>query len=773
VRASAGADALLPGTRIGDYEIVDEVGEGGMGIVYEAVHPVIGKRVAIKLLKSEVAAQPELIDRFVREATAANKISHPSIIDVFGFGELPDGSRYFVMEYLEGESLDRRLERESRLSLAEALPLFRQVADALDAAHDVGIIHRDLKPDNIFLCTDRAGNCRVKILDFGIAKLAASSVRKTQTGVVMGTPLYMSPEQCRGQNVDQRTDVYAFGVVVYRTLVGRYPFDADTIAALVFQHISVPVPRPSAFGAPRDLDTIMTRALAKSAAARYARLGDLVAELAGLGGGDPAAFDRAWQARQARRLTRRTPTTIKELTGHVLQEPMGQGDAVAPPRSVAFVLPDFAGGERERVAADPDGGSAPTELEPSVALVALTEAELPADPWIETGAIREVRAHDGKIHDVAFAPAGELFATASADRTVRLWDRNGRALGMLAGHDRDVEHVAFAPSASILASAGLDGTVRLWDTRRLACLRVLLGHEAAITQLAFSADGKFLASASRDATVRVWTVATGDSRVSRAHRGPVRCLAVAPDGLCVASGGDDRRVRLWDPKSGQRRALRGHLRSVWAIAFSPDGRRLASSGYDGTVREWDLADRFDKRDTPVRIYRAHKGIVRTLAYSPDGEILASAGADCAVRLWSRDGRAPSVLSEHQQRVGHLTFSPDGRYLASASIDGTVRLWNLAKRSCDMIVYHDGPAKRLAFSSDSQLMASCSSARLAMLTALPKAKVDDQESRANPSPGVAADLGVALAADSHRPELILALVLLVLAGVALAVAAVAT
>jgi len=241
---------LAPGTEVGEYRIEKRIGKGGFGVVYAAVHPVIGKQVAIKVLARKYSADPEIVSRFVSEARAVNQIKHRHIIDIFSFGQLPDGRHYYVMEALDGDPLDSYLRHHGPMTLDEAAPVLRAIARALDAAHAKGIAHRDLKPENIFLARDADGAVFPKLLDFGIAKLLAPeddvpANHKTNTGVPLGTPYYMSPEQCRGREVDHRTDIYSFGIVAYRMLTGAYPFDGEDYMELLYKQVNEEAPPPS------------------------------------------------------------------------------------------------------------------------------------------------------------------------------------------------------------------------------------------------------------------------------------------------------------------------------------------------------------------------------------------------------------------------------------------------------------------------------------------------------------------------------------------------
>jgi serine/threonine-protein kinase len=266
----------LIGAVIGNYQIVRKLGEGGMGVVYLGQHTLLGRRAAIKVLLPALSARPDIVNRFFNEARAVTTISDPGIVQVFDFGYHTDGSAFIVMEFLEGEALDRRLTRLGKLPVYEALRLCRQIASSLAAAHAQHIIHRDLKPENIFLVHDGevASGERSKILDFGIAKLSDDhpGKMKTNTGALMGTPVYMSPEQCRGlAELDHRSDIYALGCVLFHLMTGRPPFEGEGMGDIIAAHIREPAPAPSSFApeiAP-NVDALVLRCLAKAPADRY------------------------------------------------------------------------------------------------------------------------------------------------------------------------------------------------------------------------------------------------------------------------------------------------------------------------------------------------------------------------------------------------------------------------------------------------------------------------------------------------------------------------
>ncbi|QDE88108.1 serine/threonine protein kinase [Myxococcus xanthus] len=265
--AAVQRDPLI-GLKLGEYELRSRIGVGGMGLVYEGIQPLIGKRVAVKVLRPELAHSTEQVERLLAEARAVNAIRHRGIIDIFGFGQVPDGRQYIVMEYLEGQALDAVLTEKNRLPVQEALALLDEVLAALAAAHGAGVVHRDLKPSNIFLVQQPDGSRYVKVLDFGLAKRGqgpTGRTAQTRTDMVVGTPEYMAPEQARGQEVGPMTDLYALGVVTFEIVTGRLPFVGSSPVDLLMKHVEARPPRPSEFVSdlPPALDAFILQMLTK------------------------------------------------------------------------------------------------------------------------------------------------------------------------------------------------------------------------------------------------------------------------------------------------------------------------------------------------------------------------------------------------------------------------------------------------------------------------------------------------------------------------------
>ena len=381
---AAVAGDLPPGYVVGEYRIDKVLGRGGMGTVYAGVQPVIEKQVAIKLLNAQFSADVNLVRRFVDEARAVNRIRHANIIDIFSFGQLPppDGRQYFVMEYLEGTTLAERMQRGD-LSGDDMPSFLTQICDALDAAHGENIVHRDLKPENVWIVTPKRGKPFVKLLDFGIAKLLSSGERSTtQTGMVMGTPHYMSPEQCHGKAVDHRTDIYAMGVMLYQLYSGRLPFQGETFAEILAKQI-VDTPEPPSKHAqiPPELDKVIMRCLSKDPAGRPQSAKELGQTLASILAGAAARVQRA--AGQPTSATTLSASAVevrrRALETEVAAKKGGKrvvvGAALAAVAVGAIVVASLAGRGRPPAVAPQPSAAAPSS--PAARPLAATPAPVP------------------------------------------------------------------------------------------------------------------------------------------------------------------------------------------------------------------------------------------------------------------------------------------------------------------------------------------------------------------------------------------------------------
>jgi eukaryotic-like serine/threonine-protein kinase len=337
------------GKTVGNYIVRHKLGEGGMGSVYFAEHPAIGKRVALKVLHPDFVSDPEIVSRFFNEAKAVNDIQHPNIIDIVDFGTIPAATPtdrdlvYFIMEYVEGVTLTALLKREAALAPERAVTIAMQIADALAASHGKGVVHRDLKPDNVMLVSRGRQRDFVKLLDFGIAKLtdAAARTHRTRTGTVMGTPQYMAPEQCDGHGrIDHRADVYALGIVLYQMLTGRVPFGGEGLGEVLIQQMTRPPLAPSRIvpHIPEHLELVVLKALEKRPDDRFQQVDDMILALQ-----DPAKYVT----------THGGPTGF--LLSPVVREPAGAGSTTvaASTSSASHPVPTTMSGSASQLVSMP------------------------------------------------------------------------------------------------------------------------------------------------------------------------------------------------------------------------------------------------------------------------------------------------------------------------------------------------------------------------------------------------------------------------------------
>jgi serine/threonine-protein kinase len=345
-------DASLVGSVLQDsYRLTRLIGAGGMGAVFEGVQLRLSKRVAVKLLVRELAANEEALARFRREAEVTSQLGHPHIVHVFDFGATPAGEPYLVMEYLEGEDLDHRLRRDRRMSLESTVHVVKQVASALAATHAKGVVHRDLKPANLFVLAIEGENDFVKVVDFGISKVKAATTRLTGASVVMGTPNYMSPEQAQGQvdDIDGRTDQWSLACIAYEMLAGRGPFVGENAASLLYQviHQDPPPLQSRAPGVPRAVEKVLRRGLSKKMTDRFPSITEFSRALERAAGGRVAGEGKAPAGRTSFAKTSaeggdggaaRLPTTFSQTASEVVLPLSRLRTQLARPRTMlAFV----------------------------------------------------------------------------------------------------------------------------------------------------------------------------------------------------------------------------------------------------------------------------------------------------------------------------------------------------------------------------------------------------------------------------------------------------
>lgn len=630
--------------RLGPYRVLRVLGTGGMGVVYAAEDPQLERAVALKVMKPEVAANPDSRERFLREARAVAAIEHEHIVSIYQVGE-DNGVLFLAMPLLRGETLENRVARGGRLPLAEVLRIGRETAEGLAAAHGRGLIHRDIKPSNLWL---EGEDARVKIVDFGLARRDRDGARLTRAGTILGTPSYMPPEQASGETLDGRSDLYSLGVVLYWLGAGRLPFPQEDLLALLSAVATETPPALREFNRdvpPTFVDLVM-RMLAKRPEQRPATARVVVEELRAIerGTAHPRSAG-AWKLPRA--LVGITVLAVGILVGAVWVFEAGRVKTT-------------------------DSGSEP--VPPTAPATAAKSAATPA-PAPAVGLVRSFSGHQHSVTCVAFSPDGKQAVTGSWDRTVRLWDV---ATGQPVGPPREsnagaIGCVAFSPGGKRIAFAGADGTVRLWDPAS-GEERVLQGHRKKVTGVCFGPEGRLLASVGLDGSAQEWNGLNGKglSVLSDGRMGPLECVAVSPDGMFLLCAGQNQDLHLWQI-DGERylRGMAGHAGVVQGVAFAPNGQLAASGGSDGTVRIWKLDD--GKQIHALKSADA----VQSVAFTPDGKRVLAGYRDGAVRLWGvANGREVHAYPGHKGRTWSVAVSPDGRYALSGGDDRLACLWGL-------------------------------------------------------------------------------------------------
>ncbi len=751
-----------PGTLIGNYKLMEQVGEGGMGVVYVAEQrQPVRRKVALKIIKPGMDTK-EVIARFEAERQALAIMDHPNIAKVLDAGSTESGRPYFVMELVRGVPITDYCD-QNKLTTGERLELFVTVCHAIKHAHQKGVIHRDVKPTNVMI-TLHDGKPVPKIIDFGVAKAINQQLTErtiyTRYAQMVGTPLYMSPEQAElsGLDVDTRTDIYSLGVLLYELLTGTTPFDKKRIRTAAYDEIRRIIreeepPKPStristlgktatAISAHRntdpkrlsqlirgDLDWIVMKALEKDRTRRYETAGELAADVVRHLNHEPILAGRPSAVYRFRKFARRHKAAMATVglvaaalllgliasTWQAIRATRAEVGA-RDERDRAVFAWKQADQQRDRAFKAEQTASRDRDRAMEAERVATQERDLAQKQRDENR--RLLYVSDMNV-------AHQAWEAANAGRVLELLNRHRPEPGQedLRGfewyylwrlcqrglmtptleHGSSVYCVAFSPDGGTLAAACHDHTVRLWRAATGELRSTLTGHRNWVYSVAFSPDGETLASGSVDRTVRLWDVANGQElHTLRGHLATVNCVAFSPDGKTAASGAADKTVNLWDVATGElRHTFTGHTSTLGSVTFSPDGRTLASGSHGGTGKLWDLAT-MEERATL-------KG-AGCVAFSPDGKTVACAAFDKkTVNLWDvATGALRHTLTGHTGEVRSVAFSPDGHTLASGSRDNTVRLWNVATGQLEgTLVGHAGGVQCVTFSADGKTLASSS------------------------------------------------------------------
>jgi WD40 repeat protein len=728
----------------GDYELLEEIARGGMGVVFQARQVSLNRPVALKMILAGHLASPTDMQRFQAEAEMGAHLNHPHIVPIYEVGE-HQGQHYFSMKLMEGGSLarqisDGRWKMDTPQQQRKAAHLIATLARAVEHAHQRGLLHRDLKPGNILF--DLEG--RPYVSDFGLSKRVqpadggeqARDTCLTLSGMVVGTPSYMAPEQATAlRTVTTAADVYGLGAVLYELLVGKAPFQAGTPLETLRQVTSTEPPRPRGLNPriDRDLETIALKCLEKEPRSRYVSAAALAEDLERWLAGEPIHARPAGPVERAAKWARRRPASAALCGLLAASFLLGLGALVwswQAAEAAQGAQKQRANKEAEEKRAEAARADKEAEDKRRLAIklyfknIALARLEFAennlgrADELLKEcdAGLRgwewhfldrychpdatTLRQHTAGVVGLAFSADGDRLASVSSRMQIRrIYDganRNGRR----------------RPTTT--SGHGSAGALRIFGTSDGRELLRIDPKADLVFYVALSPDGKSVACSggtpSDTGFIKVFDATSGAELCTMTgHTDPVRSIAYSPDGQRLASGSDDGTAKLWDAKSGK--LLRtiaerdSSITAIGAVGFSPDGKRLAGAiTEDATVRIWDTAT-----GRPLCKLQGHTGNVTRLAFSPDGQRLATASEDHTVKVWSTDtGRELVTLAGHADGVAGVAFSPGGGRLASAGYDNTVRVWDSASGLlCFTLAGHAAAVMDVAYSPDGQRLATAS------------------------------------------------------------------
>ena len=670
------------GQQFGGYHLLSLLGKGGFANVYLGEHVYLKTQAAVKVLQTSLTGSS--LDEFLKEARTVAHLEHPNIVRVLDFG-VADSIPFLVMTYAPNGSLRQRYPVRSVLPLATVVSYVKQVASALQYAHDGKIIHRDVKPENMLL----GRNNEILLSDFGIA-MATQTSRYQGTQEIVGTVAYMSPEQIQGKP-RPASDQYALAVVVYEWLSGSRPFRGG-FTELCAQHMFAP---PQSLqeripGISPVIDEVVQKALAKEPQQRFANVQAFADTLE----------KAAW-----------SPSSR-------ISPPVPPLSAFGPdgPYEPTFISPPLA--QRSSIPtppAPPNASSSPITPPPPPPLT-LTEPVVitPATPQpAELSKKRVSRrailtaglglaglvAAGGGVAWLTTHPATLLPAPTPTPRTI------GTHVYIYGGHSSFVEGIAWSPDSKRIASGSNDRTVQVWDSANGGNVLTYRGHTDVVPAVAWSPpDGTRIASGSADRTVQIWHASSLQPiQIIHGHAGEVRSLAWSPDGTRIASASFDKTVQVWDASSGNHLfTCMGHTDQVYAVTWSPDGTRIASASFDKTVQVWDASS-----GTHILTYPDHNAPLRAVAWSPDGKYIVSGGDDSTALVWDpTTGETKFHYSGHHNQIWSLAWSPDSKRIVSGSADTTVQVWDaLTGRNAFPYRGHTSYVYVVAWSPDGQHIAS--------------------------------------------------------------------
>ena len=648
--------------RLQQFEISRVLGRGGMGVVLEAFDPHLRRPVAIKVLHASFQKDPSAIERFCREGRAAAAISHEHVVQMFQVARVEEGEiAFLVMQLIEGKTLEEMLKPGSSLAPQETARIAMQMAAGLSAAHDRGLVHRDIKPGNI-LIEESTG--RVKLTDFGLARIS-DDVKLTRTGMLMGTALYMSPEQAIGEKIDERSDLFSLGAVMYEMATGKVAFDAPTpvgvMKLIMDKDPRAPYKINPDIGKPTS-DLIM-QLLSKDPSKRPDSAGEVARALASIvtehGPISPLQVP-AVASSEVRKLSKQPSMASRTwaIGGWIIAGLALAGLAIS-------IMPGWS--PRDKSAQS----SFDSSTDVSVAIYA--DGEEPQDVTEKIPSVL-LPGNPGTIWSIDFANDGETIAAGIGDGSVRIWNVDKQeVVRSFNAHAGNVWNVKFHPTLNLFATAGDDSWVKLWD---LETFNAKQGWKLdnTVRTIAFSPGGQALAVADRDGELHIYDIQTGSERNKIKLDGTtILGIDYSTDGKFIVAGGSDKIVRVFDAETlEERQSFSGHEGPVYSVAFGPSLPLIASVGFKSDTWIWNY-----ETGENVMTIEGDGGDNWAVGFCVDGRHLLTGGQDGKVKLWGlSDGKQLATLKGHSAAVHDFAFDQDHARIATGSRDGTIRVWDI-------------------------------------------------------------------------------------------------
>ncbi|MCG8650418.1 MAG: serine/threonine protein kinase [Pirellulales bacterium] len=625
------------------FKVVRVLGQGGMGIVLEAFDTHLNREVAIKVLNPEFQENEIARQRFCREGRAAAAISHEHVVPMHQVAKSEDGGiAFLVMQLIKGKTLESVMTPGVPLPEQDLARIGMQTAAGLAAAHAKHMTHRDIKPANIMI-EDETN--RVKLTDFGLAR-AADEVKLTRTGLVTGTPLYMSPEQAMGGEADERSDLFSLGAVLYEAATGIAPFQAPSAVGVMKKVMDIDPDPPHQVNAVLSKpfsDLIMSLLQKKPenrpgcAAGVAQALASIVSEFGPI---SPLQVP-AVAAKEIKRVSG---------THQAMQRRFVLWSVFVGVLGVAALITGFSFWYWSRPEHAEAGVLTPDDV---------SSVLLPGNP--------------GTVWSVAFTPDQEHVAAAIEDGSVRIWNVDrAEVVKSFRAHQGIVWMVAYSADGRLLASAGDEGTVKIWDAGTYELVREH-GVGNTVRAIAFSPDGNRLAAGDRKGGIYVFDCMSHQTIQAVNQSGSIFGIDYSSDGRRIATVGSDKIVRIWDAATmEERHSLSGHAGPIYGARFAESGPLLATVGWNNNIRIWNVETGSEEKSL-----EGTGGDVWGVRFSRDAARLFTAGQNGNATIWDlANGQALATLMGHQSAAHNIDLSLDNKRLATSSRDGTIRIWDL-------------------------------------------------------------------------------------------------